>query len=258
MDMADSRDALRSLGGEVLADLRHGTYPPRARELYQSDVPGLGSYTTEALWGSVWARPALGRRDRLLATMAVMVAVARLEQLRTYFNSALNVGVDPLELHEMAIQCSVHAGFPVTVNALELLRDVLEVRNDTVELPDVAAVPIDELDRRGRALHLELFGSVPPVDDFGSAAGALTTVELRFAFGEILSRPGLDLRGRVIVAIAVNLALRDVPEVARWMGAGLRVGLTKVELDEVLLQCAHYIGLAPARRALNDPSPPRR
>jgi 4-carboxymuconolactone decarboxylase len=256
--MADSRDALRSLGDDVLAGLRHGTYPPRPRALYQSDVPGLGSYTTEALWGSVWGRPGLSRRDRLLATMAVMVAVARLQQLRTYFNSALNVGVDPVELHEIAIQCSVHAGFPVTVNALELLRDVLEARSDTVVLPDVPAVPIDELDLRGRALHLELFGSVPSVDDSGSAASALTTVELRFAFGEILSRPGLDLRARVIVAIAANVALRDAPEVARWMGAGLRVGLSKVELDEVLLQCAHYVGLAPTQRALNDPGAARR
>jgi 4-carboxymuconolactone decarboxylase len=238
----------------VLADLRHGTYPPRTRDLYQSAVPGLGSYTTEALWGSVWARPALSRRDRLLATIAVMVALARLQQLRTYFNSALNFGVDPVELHEVAIQCSVHAGYPVTVNALELLRDVLEIRHETAELPDVPKVPIDELDRRGRALHLELFGSVPPVDESGSPPSALTTVELQFGFGEILSRPGLDLRGRVIVAIAANLALRDASEVERWMAAGQRVGLTDVELDEVLLQAAHYVGLAPARRALNDPA----
>jgi alkylhydroperoxidase/carboxymuconolactone decarboxylase family protein YurZ len=189
----------------------------------------------------------------MLATIAVMVAIARPQQLRTYFNSALNVGVDPVELHEVAIQCSVHAGFPVTVNALELLRDVLEGRGETVELPDVAEVAIDELDQRGRRLHEELFGSVPDASGHGSAGTTLTTVELRYALGEILSRPGLDLRARVIVALGANLALRDEPELARWRRAAPRVGLSEAETDEVVLQCAHYVGLAPARRALADP-----
>jgi 4-carboxymuconolactone decarboxylase len=248
----ETRQTLRTHGQDVLTRLQHGTHPPRPRPLYQSGLPGLGHYTTEALWGSVWARPVLDLRDRMLATTAVMIAIGRLQQLRTYFNSALNVDVDPVELHEVAIQCSVHAGFPVTVNALELLRDVLEARGETVELPDVPEVPIEELDRRGRLLHEELFGAVPELSGHGSAGTTLTTVELRYAFGEILSRPGLDRRGRVIVALGANLALRDEPEVARWRHAAVRVGLSEVETDEVVLQCAHYVGLAPARRALQD------
>lgn len=245
----DTRASLRLIGQEVLDQLQHGTNPPRTRPLYQSDIPGLANYTHEALWASVWARPGLPMRDRMLTTVAVLVSLQRMHQLRTYFNSAINVGVDPVEVQEVVIQCSVHAGFPATVNALELLRDVLVLRGETVDMPEVPEVPLEELDRRGRELYGDLFGDLPDAAN-DSTAATLTRLELRFGFGEILSRPGLDRRSRVIVAVAASLALRDDAELTHWLAAARRVGLSNAECDEVLLQCAYYVGIAPALRAL--------
>ena len=250
-----SRASLRALGQGITDQLGHGTPAHRSRPLYQGTLPGLGDYTREALWGSVWARPGLVLRDRMLATLTVLASLQRLQQLRTYLHSALNLGVDAVEVHEVLIQCSVHGGFPVTVNTMEVLREVLEARGVTTTMPEVPEVPVEELDRRGRQLHLELFGVLPEEAPEGSVAAALGLVELRFAFGEILSRPGLDRRARVIVGIAASLALRDEPELARWSSAAPRVGLGGAERDEVVAQCAHYAGLAPSLRALRASTP---
>ena len=61
-------------------------------------------------------------------TLAVLTSLQRLAQLRTYLNSALNIGIGIRQIEEVLVQCSAAAGFPATVNALELLRDVLEGR----------------------------------------------------------------------------------------------------------------------------------
>jgi 4-carboxymuconolactone decarboxylase len=248
----EPRETLRRLGHEILDHLRHGTEPPRPRPLYQSTVEGLGEYTSEALWGSVWARPVLDVRERLLATIAVLVATPSPAQLRTYLNSALNTGLDPAVLHEVAIQCSVHAGYPKLVNAMELLREVLEARGITPRLPAIEEVPSEELERRGLALWEQLFGD-PPGPSERSAARALRDVQVRYAFGELLARPGLDLRERVIVAVGASLAVRDEHDATRWLGAGRRIGMSAEECDEVVLQCALYCGLPPAQRLLEGP-----
>ena len=137
------RDELRRAGDAVVARLRHGTQPPRDRPLHLGSVPGLSHYTNEALWGSVWARPGLDLETRVLCTLAVLSSFQRLPQLRTYLHSALNLGIERRAIEEVLVQCSVQAGFPTTVNSLELLREVLERRG--VEVSDDA-----DPGRRGR------------------------------------------------------------------------------------------------------------
>src|SRR5579862_5476302 len=133
-----SRDQLRQRGEEVVAHLGHGTN--RTRRQYLSSIPGAQEYTREAVFASVWSRPGLTLRLRLLVTISVLTTLQRLPQLRTYLNSALNVHVDATELREALLQCSVFAGFPTTVNSLELLEEVLEARGTVVETEPVVRV----------------------------------------------------------------------------------------------------------------------
>jgi 4-carboxymuconolactone decarboxylase len=244
-----SREELREKGRQVVETLKHGAHPPRARPLYQSTIPGLEHLTGEALWGSIWSRPGLGLRDRMLATLAVLTSLQRMHQLRTYLSSALNIGVPGPEIQEVLIQCSLYAGFPTTVNGTELMRDVLERRGEEVTPPDVAEVPLEEMERRGRALYVRLFGEEPAPASESAVEAHLLGIELSYACGEVLQRPGLDLRGRAIVAVAASIALRDTGELRRWLPAALRAGLTRAEVDEVLAQCAYYAGFSAARQA---------
>jgi 4-carboxymuconolactone decarboxylase len=93
-----------------------------------------------------------------------------------------------------------------------------------------------------RRNHYELF------PDRASAL-ARTDPELverfdNFAFEEVLADSDLDIRTRLMVQMASLIACQAVGEFRVMAGAGLTVGLTPVELKEIVYQAAPYIGMA--------------
>jgi 4-carboxymuconolactone decarboxylase len=71
----------------------------------------------------------------------------------------------------------------------------------------------------------------------------------RYAWGEIWTRPGLDLRTRSCITVAMLVALNRNEELALHIRAALRNGVTEDELKEVLLQTAIYCGMPAANSA---------
>ena len=66
-----------------------------------------------------------------------------------------------------------------------------------------------------------------------------------YAWGNVWSRPGLDLKSRSILTLGMLTALNRSTELAGHIRAALNIGLTKEEIQEVLLQTLIYCG-APA------------
>ena len=74
---------------------------------------------------------------------------------------------------------------------------------------------------------------------------------LEFPFGDIYSRPGLDLRSREIATVAALTALGNAaPQLKVHIGASLHVGLTQDEIVEVIMQMAVYAGFPAALNGL--------
>jgi 4-carboxymuconolactone decarboxylase len=71
----------------------------------------------------------------------------------------------------------------------------------------------------------------------------------RNAWGDIWSRPGLARRDRSLVTLALLAALQHEGELAMHIRAALRNGVTKAEIQEVLLQVGVYAGVPTANRA---------
>ena len=71
----------------------------------------------------------------------------------------------------------------------------------------------------------------------------------RYAWGEIWSRPGLDRRTRSCITLAILAALSHDEELAMHVAAARRIGLSREEIGEVLLQVAVYAGVPAANRA---------
>ena len=61
-------------------------------------VPKLGELRDNVLFGDVWERPGLSKRDRSLITVATLVALNRTEQLKGHLERALNNGVTKDEI----------------------------------------------------------------------------------------------------------------------------------------------------------------
>ena len=249
-----TREEIRRRGNEVSERLQHGTNPSRTRPRAVASVPGLGHYTRESIFGAVWARPGLDLRYRMLATLSVLSSLQRLSQLQTYVHSALNMGLSAEEIQEALIHCSVYAGFPTTVNALEVAHDAFRERG--IELPqtEVPEVSLDEMESRGRNLRQQLMGGQDQgayLDAMASLAPDLRRLTLQYAFGEIYFRPGLDLKARVVCATAALTALRADAQLRNMLLAGPRVGLSKEEIVEVLMQTGGYAGYPAALNAIS-------
>ena len=71
----------------------------------------------------------------------------------------------------------------------------------------------------------------------------------RYAWGEIWTRPGLDLRQRSCITLTALVALGRLEELEMHVAAALRNGLTAEEIKEVLLQSAIYCGVPAANAA---------
>lgn len=71
----------------------------------------------------------------------------------------------------------------------------------------------------------------------------------RYAWGEVWARPALDRRMRSAITLMALVALGREHELAMHIRGGLRNGLTREEIGEVLLQSAIYCGVPAANRA---------
>jgi 4-carboxymuconolactone decarboxylase len=89
------------------------------------------------------------------------------------------------------------------------------------------------------------------VDALADVAPDFARYLLEFPFGDIYSRPGLDLRAREIATIAALTALGNAaPQLKVHIEAGLNVGLTRDEIVEVVMQMAVYAGFPAALNGL--------
>lgn len=62
------------------------------------------------------------------------------------------------------------------------------------------------------------------------------------AFGDVWSRPGLELKQRSTVVIATLIALRQPAELKNHIRFGLNNGLSVLELQELIIQTLPYVG----------------
>src|ERR1700722_7298889 len=68
-----------------------------------------------------------------------------------------------------------------------------------------------------------------------------------FAFGDVMSRPGLDIKTREMLSVAALTALGTAgPQLRAHIGAALRVGCTQEEIVEIILQMVVYAGFPAA------------
>ena len=69
---------------------------------------------------------------------------------------------------------------------------------------------------------------------------------VEFAFGDIYSRPGLDLKARQIATMAALTSLGAVPQLKLHIHFALEMGCSREEIVEIIMQMAIYAGFPAA------------
>jgi 4-carboxymuconolactone decarboxylase len=79
---------------------------------------------TRYAWGEIWTRPGLPRHTRSLATLAMLVALDRGDELRLHLRASANNGVTRDEIKELLMQCAIYCGVPAANSAFHLAQEV--------------------------------------------------------------------------------------------------------------------------------------
>jgi 4-carboxymuconolactone decarboxylase len=95
-----------------------------AKKLMGEFAPKFVELTDNVLFGDVWEREELSKRDRSLITVAALVALNRTEQLRFHLQRALENGVKQQELIEAITHLAFYSGWPTAVSALAVAKEV--------------------------------------------------------------------------------------------------------------------------------------
>jgi 4-carboxymuconolactone decarboxylase len=107
------------------------TKPPSAiRKSLGEFSPKLVDLTDDVLFGDVWERPQLSKRDRSLITAAALVATGKTEQMDFHFPNAINNGVTQEELVEMITHLAFYVGWPNAMSAINRAK-TLFAKNDS-------------------------------------------------------------------------------------------------------------------------------
>ena len=96
------------------------------RDAVRKIVPDLIKYSETVLFGEVWERPGLSKRDRSLIVVATLIALGRERQLVGHLQRALDNGVTKNELSEIITHLAFYAGWPAAMTAAQIAKDVFE------------------------------------------------------------------------------------------------------------------------------------
>jgi 4-carboxymuconolactone decarboxylase len=121
--MTDKRQAGLDVVREMLG-------PAAAEAMSKSAESGdfageISELALNSVFGALWTRPGLSRRDRSLVTLGILIALRASGELRFHFPVALENGLTKAELEEVIYHATGYAGFPAAASARLVAVDVL-------------------------------------------------------------------------------------------------------------------------------------
>lgn len=100
--------------------------PSAAQQALGDFAPDLVSLTDDFLFGDIWERPGLSKRDRSLVTVATLVALYRTEQMGGHMRRAIANGLTLDELKEAITHIAFYAGWPNAMTAMATAKKLFE------------------------------------------------------------------------------------------------------------------------------------
>ncbi len=241
---ANGIDLLRTLGG--------GSYDPaRAATAMVRRHGALGTFAVDHVLGNLWSRPQLSRRDRSLIVVTFLTTIGSIEELRSHVGGALHHGVTRSEIEEIVLQVAGYAGYPMAMQASRIVDEVFCAIDRVERQPERGeAKAKDDPARWADATDVlrTLFAGRMPSNPTEARAGLVSALggvgELAFdwGFGARGARNELSRRDRCLVTVAILARLARAEELAVHVPGALNHGVTREQVEEVMVQLTVYGG----------------
>jgi 4-carboxymuconolactone decarboxylase len=108
------------------------TPTPNVRDNIRATAPKLIELTEEVIYGDMWEREELSKRDRSLITLAALIAMGRERQLIGHLNRAVDNGLTHDEIIETITHLAFYSGFPTAITAATIAKEVFADRSNPI------------------------------------------------------------------------------------------------------------------------------
>ncbi len=109
--------------------------PSSSKAKIKPVAPKLVEIIDNTIYGDVWERAELSKRDRSMITVAALIAMRQTDQLRSHLEKGLDNGLTALEIGEVMTHLAFYAGFPAVLSAALVAKPLLQERG-LIELED--------------------------------------------------------------------------------------------------------------------------
>ena len=102
--------------------------PSAIKKNFGDFSPKLVQLTDDVLFGDVWERAELSKRDRSLVTVAALIAGGNSEQLPFHLQRAKENGVTEAELIETITHLAFYSGWPKAMSAITVAKEIFKTQ----------------------------------------------------------------------------------------------------------------------------------
>ena len=217
----------------------------RDASLTKPNDPYLESIFNNFLYGEVYNHGTLDPKLRELVALVSLTASQGTDMIKPHVETALNIGVSPIEIKEALYQCSPYVGFPRVFAALEKANEVFKEKNISLPIESQSTVTEETRFDKGLEIQTNTFGT-RILDAHNNAPANQKHIQNFLSancFGDFYTRNGLNMKERELLTFIMIVSLGGAePQAASHASANISIGNSKDMLIEAVTQCIPYIG----------------
>lgn len=243
--IANSQNKGESLTMTEKAKTKYNELLKRDAFITKTNDADLESIFNNFVYGEVYNYGTLEPKLRELVTLVSLTASQGTDMIKPHIETALNIGVSPIEIKEALYQCSPYVGYPRVFAALEKENEVFKEKNISLPIESQSTVTESTRFDKGLETQVSIFGDAILAAHSNAAPNQKHIQNFLSAncFGDFYTREGLDLQTRELLTFIMIVSLGGAePQAASHASANISIGNSKDMLIEAVTQCLPYIG----------------
>ena len=243
--IANSQNKGESLTMTEKAKTKYNELLKRDASITKTNDADLESIFNNFVYGEVYNHGTLEPKLRELVTLVSLTASQGTDMIKPHVETALNIGVSPIEIKEALYQCSPYVGFPRVFAALEKANEVFKEKNISLPIESQSTVTESTRFDKGLETQVSIFGDAILALHSNAAPNQKHIQNFLSAncFGDFYTREGLDLQTRELLTFIMIISLGGAePQAIAHANANIKMGNSKDMMLEAVTQCLPYIG----------------
>lgn len=243
--IANSQNKGESLTMTEKAKTKYNELLKRDASITKTNDADLESIFNNFVYGEVYNHGTLEPKLRELVSLVSLTASQGTDMIKPHVETALNIGVSPIEIKEALYQCSPYVGYPRVFAALEKANEVFKEKNISLPIESQSTVTESTRFDKGLETQVSIFGDAILAAHSNAAPNQKHIQNFLSAncFGDFYTRKGLDLKTRELLTFIMIISLGGAePQAIAHANANIKMGNSKDMMLEAVTQCLPYIG----------------